>query len=220
MEKSSFFNSVGGDRKYDAADWAAYFASLIGNGVFGSPSSCLQVQPGENTNLRILEGSAWINGYYYVNTNILPLEMTTPDGILNRIDRVVVRWSLIERAITVKIKIGAPGSNPLAPALQRDAGVYELALADVYVPAGAASILESNITDLRGNAALCGTVSSIVSEAHSHEAATQTKSGFMSANDKKNLDTVSSRVNQDVSTTASPTFKIVTAEKVIGAVYA
>ena len=220
MEKSSFFNSVGGDRKYDAADWAAYFASLIGNGVFGSPATCLMVQPGENTNLRILEGSAWINGYYYVNTNILPLEMATPDGILNRIDRVVVRWSLIERAITVKIKTGSPGSNPLAPVLQRDAGVYELALADVYVPAGAASILESNITDLRGNPSLCGTVSSIVSEAHTHEAATQTKAGFMSANDKKNLDTVSSRVNQDVSTTASPAFKTITADKVIGAVYA
>jgi hypothetical protein len=146
--------------------------------------------------------------------------MTTPDGILNRIDRVVVRWSLTERAITVKIKTGAPGSNPLAPVLQRDAGVYELALADVYVPAGAASILESNITDLRGNPSMCGTVSSIVSEAHVHEAATQTKAGFLSANDKKNLDTLNSRVNQDVTTTSSPTFKTVTAEKVIGAVYA
>jgi exonuclease I len=120
----------------------------------------------------------------------------------------------------VKIKTGSPGSNPLAPVLQRDAGVYELALADVYVPAGAATILESNITDLRGNPSMCGTVSSIVSEAHVHEAATQTKAGFMSANDKKNLDTVNSRVNQDVSNTASPTFKTVTAEKVIGAVYA
>lgn len=220
MEKSSFFNSVGGDRKYDAADWAAYFASLIGNGVFGSPATFLQVQPGESTNLSIAEGSAWINGYYYANTSVLPLEMNTPDGILNRIDRVVVRWSLTERAITIKIKTGAPGSNPLAPSLQRDAGIYELALADVYVPAGAATILESNITDLRGNPAMCGTVSSIVAEAHTHDAATQTKAGFMSANDKKNLDTVNSRVNQDVSTTASPTFKTVTADKVIGAVYA
>ena len=220
MEKSSFFNSVGGDRKYDAADWAAYFASLIGNGVFGSPADCLKVLPGENTSLVIPQGAAWINGYYYVNTASLPLELATPDGILNRIDRVVVRWSLTDRSITVKIKTGAPGSTPSAPALQRDASVYELALADVYVAAGAASIQESNITDLRGNATLCGTVSSIISEAHTHEVATQTKAGFMSANDKKALDTVAGRVDQDLKATASPTFNVVTASKVIGAVYA
>nr|DAQ05226.1 MAG TPA: hypothetical protein [Caudoviricetes sp.] len=35
MEKSSFFNSVSGDRKYKAEDWASYFASFIGNGVYG-----------------------------------------------------------------------------------------------------------------------------------------------------------------------------------------
>ena len=34
MEKSSFFNSVSHDRTYKAEDWAEYFASFIGNGVF------------------------------------------------------------------------------------------------------------------------------------------------------------------------------------------
>ena len=220
MEKSSFFNSVNGDRKYDASDWAEYFASLIGNGVFGSPADCLKVLPDEHVAVAVSAGAAWINGYYYANTTRLPLELPTPDGILNRIDRIVVRWSLTERAITVRVKPGAPASSPQPPALQRDASVYELALADVYVAAGAASILESNITDQRGIGALCGTVSSIVSEAHIHEAATQSKAGFMSANDKKNLDTLNSRVNQPLTTTSNPTFKIVTAEKVIGAVYA
>lgn len=36
MEKSSFFNSVSHDRTYKAEDWAEYFASFIGNGVFPS----------------------------------------------------------------------------------------------------------------------------------------------------------------------------------------
>ena len=42
----------------------------------------------------------------------------------------------------------------------------------------------------------------------------------MSANDKKALDTVAGRVDQDLKATASPTFNVVTASKVIGAVYA
>lgn len=37
MEKSSFFNSVSHDRTYKAEDWAEYFASFIGNGVFPRP---------------------------------------------------------------------------------------------------------------------------------------------------------------------------------------
>ena len=32
-ERGSFFNSVSGDRKYSAEDWAAYFASFVSNGV-------------------------------------------------------------------------------------------------------------------------------------------------------------------------------------------
>lgn len=220
MEKSSFFNSVSGDRKYNAADWAAYFASVIGNGVFGSPEDGLSVVPDTDVRVALNAGSAWINGYFYINTARLVLELPTPDGVLNRIDRIVIRWSLGDRSIRAAMKSSAPASSPQAPALQRDNSIYELAVADVYVPRGAASILDTNITDLRGNPALCGSVSSIVSEAHTHENATQAKAGFMSANDKKALDMLAGQVNQDLRTTASPTFKTVTAEKVVGAVYA
>ena len=220
MEKSSFFNSMGGDRKYNAADFADYFASFIGNGVFGSPSTSLKIVPDTGTNVALSIGSGWINGYYYVNTARLLLELPTPDGVLNRIDRIVLRWSLNDRSITTRIKSSTLSSAPVAPALQRDASIYELALADVYVAAGAVSIIDGNITDQRGNGALCGTVSSVVSEAHTHPNATASTPGFMSPADKQALDTVSGRVNQDLKTTASPTFKVVTAEKIIGAVYA
>ncbi len=42
MQKSMFFNSSQGDRVYKAEDWADYFSSFIGNGVFPNPSSGLQ----------------------------------------------------------------------------------------------------------------------------------------------------------------------------------
>lgn len=220
MEKSSFFNSVGGDRRYNAADMAAYFASLVGNGVFGAPDDCLQILPGEHVQVLVSAGMAWINGYHYINTSRLALTLPTPDGVLNRIDRIVVRWSFTDRAMTAKIKSSALASKPTAPALQRDTSVWELALADVSVKAGATAILSSDITDLRGDPALCGVVSSIVSEAHTHDNATQSKAGFMSAADKKALDGFAAKVTQDVGTTANVTFKTVTAEKVTGAVYA
>ncbi len=220
MEKSSFFNSVNGDRKYNAADFAAYFSGLVGNGVFGSPADGLKVVPDSNTQVALQPGAAWINGYFYANTAKMVVELTNPDGVLNRVDRIVICWSLNDRTMKAAVKSSPLASSPTASLVQRDGSVWELAVADVYMAAGATTITESNITDLRGNAALCGTVSSIVSEAHSHDVATQTKPGFMSAQDKKTLDQLNTRVSQDLSATASVSFKNVTAEKVIGAVYA
>ena len=46
MEKSGFFNSSDGDRVYDATDFAAYFGSLVSNGIFYKTATNLQVSPG------------------------------------------------------------------------------------------------------------------------------------------------------------------------------
>ena len=42
-EKSSFFNSVSGDRKYKAEDWAAYFATFVSSGVVLKTNATLAV---------------------------------------------------------------------------------------------------------------------------------------------------------------------------------
>ena len=55
---------------------------------------------------------------------------------------------------------------------------------------------------------------------HAHSVATTALSGFLSAADKTALDLLVSRVDQALKTTSSPTFNVVTANKVIGAVYA
>ena len=121
MEKSSFFNSVSHDRTYKAEDWAEYFASFIGNGVFPVPSTGLQVVANDGMKLNVKTGKAWINGYFYFNTGDLAVELDTADGQLNRIDRVVVRWDLTNRVMSVKVKSSSFSASPTAPALQRDA---------------------------------------------------------------------------------------------------
>lgn len=151
MEKSSFFNSVSHDRTYKAEDWAEYFASFIGNGVFPVPSTGLQVVANDGMKLNVKTGKAWINGYFYFNTGDLAVELDTADGQLNRIDRVVVRWDLTNRVMSVKVKSSSFSASPTAPALQRDADVYELALADIYVGAGVTAITQSKITDLKSS---------------------------------------------------------------------
>ncbi len=164
MEKSSFFNSVSGDRKYKAEEWAAYFASFIGNGVFPSPSNGLQVVADSGMMVKVKAGKAWINGYFYRNTDDLLIPLSTPDGALKRIDRVVVRWDLSSRKISAVVKSSQPSASPIAPALQRDADAYELCLGDILVGAGVTNLSQASITDQRLNSALCGVAAGLIEQ--------------------------------------------------------
>ena len=109
-------------------------------------------------------GKAWINGYYYYNTDDLTLTLPTPDGSKKRIDRIVVRWSLSDRKISAQVKSGTAATNPSAAVLQRDSDVYELAIADVLVGVAATSITSASITDRRYDSTLCGVVTGTVQQ--------------------------------------------------------
>ena len=178
MQKSSFFNSVNGDRKYKAEEWAEYFAAFIGNGIFPNPATNLMVQANVNMTVAVKAGKAWINGYFFNNTTDTTIQLDTADGVLKRIDRVVVRWSLTNRNITLALKKGTNASSPIAPALQRDADLYELALADISVGNGAIQILQTNITDRRLSSELCGFVTQTVQTIDTSQLAAQLEAWF------------------------------------------
>ena len=161
---SGIFNSVNGDRKYNAQWFASYFASFIGNGVFPNPSTGLQVIGNTNMTTIVRPGQGWINGYYLINDANHILTHDVADGVLKRIDRVVMRLNHLTRQIEVVIKKGAYASTPVAPVLQRNVDAYELALADVLINNGATVITQASITDQRLNSALCGIVHGVVDQ--------------------------------------------------------
>ena len=162
MEKSGFFNSSGGDRVYSATDFAAYFGRLVSNGIFYAASTNLQVTPGSGMAVSVASGSAWINGYSYENTETLTLNLATASGVNPRIDRVVVRFSAVERRIYLAMLTGTPAAVPVAPTLTRTDDTIELGLAEVHVPKGSVTVISQSITDTRLNTALCGLVNSLV----------------------------------------------------------
>lgn len=163
MEKSGFFNSSGGDRVYNATDFAAYFGKLVSNGIFTHIAANLQVIAYSGLKIQVKPGSAWIDGYSYENTSALEIDLETANGINARIDRVVLRWSAIDRNIKTVVKTGTASSAPSAPPLTRTSDIYELGLADILVVKGAVSISNNDITDTRLNSSLCGTVNSLIS---------------------------------------------------------
>lgn len=154
------------DRTYLAESFAKYFANFIGNGIYGGKSSELMVSQNESANMsvKLLTGMAFINGYFYENTNELPLAIDNADGILDRIDLIVLRWSKNDRAIHAFVEKGIPSSSPSVPLLKRNDDYYELALAEIRIKAGMTRITQADITDLRLDTNVCGFVVAVIKQ--------------------------------------------------------
>lgn len=163
-ESSGFFPSINGDRKYLTNFFAEYFADFISNGIYPNPSTQCQVLANNNMSVKVKPGNAYINGYKYKNDSDLVLNIDTADGVLSRIDRIVLRHTVLNREIKAYVKKGAFSSTPVALNLQRDADIWELGLADIYIANGAVSISQANITDLRLNNLYCGIVHGVIEQ--------------------------------------------------------
>ena len=170
MERCGFFdaNLVGEeyDRVYLAAQFAAYFASFIGNGVYAEHSNQLQVvaMPTPQMQVGVEKGQGWINGYWYENTDTMYLPIEVADGVLNRIDSIVLRLGFAERNMWLMVKKGPPAVNPIAPEVTRTADYYDLQLATVSIPASSIRITQAQIQDTRMNQDVCGWVTGVVEQ--------------------------------------------------------
>lgn len=170
MERCGFFdaNLVGEeyDRVYLAAQFAAYFASFIGNGVYAEHSNQLQVvaMPTPQMQVGVEKGQGWINGYWYENTDMMYLPIEVADGVLNRIDSIVLRLGFAERNMWLMVKKGTPAVSPIAPEVTRTADYYDLQLATVSIPASSIRITQAQIQDTRMNQDVCGWVTGVVKQ--------------------------------------------------------
>lgn len=167
-QECGFFNAqlVDGeyDRVYLAEQFAAYFASFIGNGIFGNSMQELEVVSSNNMTTKVLSGQGWINGWWYRNTSDCTLSHSLADGILSRIDVIVLRWDNSARDMYLHIIEGVPSVNPVKPDIVRDSDYYDLQLAYVSIPKGSVRISQSQITDTRLDNSVCGLVTGVVDQ--------------------------------------------------------
>ena len=164
-----FDGTVSDPRSYSADDFAEYFRQFIRNGVFNGGDE-LQVssqQVGLKTYVK--PGKAWIDGYFYKNTDNLFLDHNAPHATMDRIDRVVLRLDYDLRTMGVRVLPGVPGVTPQPPALTRNNHVYELSLAQVKIKAGAVSVSPADIVDERFDTELCGLVTHLFEQVDTTE---------------------------------------------------
>lgn len=150
------------DREYSAADFCAYLASIVGDGVFPTPSTNLQVIASSGLTVIVKTGEAWIKGRKMRNTTDLSLTLDAADVLYNRIDRIIFGYDTDDRAFFIEVLKGTPAMSPVAPALSRTSNRMEFALANILVTAQTTAISQEDITDVRADSSVCGWVAGLV----------------------------------------------------------
>jgi hypothetical protein len=149
---SGFFNSLNGDRKYNAAQMSAIFDGLIIDGVFASIGTAFAVKAAGGLTVNIGVGKAWFDHTWTVNDSILPMTAPEAEVLLDRIDAVVLEVNGTEsvRENTIKFVKGNPSSAPSRPTLTNEGNVHQYPLCYIYRKYGTAVINQADITPMVG----------------------------------------------------------------------
>jgi hypothetical protein len=150
-----FFNSVNGDRKYNAEQMSEYFRGIINEGVYQHLDGGLAVTAGTGLAVNVAAGRAIIQNRWIQNSAAMPLTIAAASETYARKDAVVIRLNWSSRAISIAVKTGTPAASPVAPSMTRSSTTYEMALAYVNVAANATSV---TVTDKRSDSTVCGWV--------------------------------------------------------------
>ena len=149
---SGFFNSLNGDRKYNAAQMSAIFDGLIIDGVFASIGTAFAVKAAGGLTVNVGIGKAWFDHTWTVNDSILPMTAPEAEVLLDRIDAVVLEVNGMEsvRENTIKFVKGNPSSAPSRPTLTNEGNVHQYPLCYIYRKYGTAVINQADIAPMVG----------------------------------------------------------------------
>lgn len=161
--KYGFFNSVGGDRKYTAADIGKYLQGIVSSGVYADSSTSLQVLAAGGMEVQVQVGRAMLDYHYMENDAVLGFTLA-PGDTQDRIDAIVARLDMTNRLCEIAVKEGTPAAAPKRPAVERTDTIKEYMLASVYVARLATAITQANITDTRPDTTVCGWVTGVVKQ--------------------------------------------------------
>lgn len=156
-----FWNSLNGDRKYNADSFELWTKKFFISGVFADE---LVVTSSGGMDISVASGYVNADGKVKFFPSAMPFTISIADATNPRIDTVVVERNDGDRNIVVKVIEGEPSKTPEHHTPVRDGGIYQLILAEVYVGKAVSEIKQANITDTRPDPELCGYVTGTVEE--------------------------------------------------------
>ena len=128
-----FYNSLNGDRVYNADQFSSIFDGIIRDGVFQNIGERFAVTASSDLTLNVGTGRAWFNGTWTLNTAQEPVTLKLSDALFTRIDAVVldINSSTARRENTIQVVQGTPSEKPNKPELIRTPDHNQYALAYV-----------------------------------------------------------------------------------------
>ena len=147
-----FYNSMNGDRKYDAVQISSIFDGVIRDGVFQSIGGYLATKPGTGMQVLVSPGKAWFDHTWTINDSLYPLSIDEPDVTLKRYDAIVLETdaSKTVRENSIIVVKGTPATAPSKPDLVSEGEKHQHALAYVLVKPGASKIEAADIEIMVG----------------------------------------------------------------------
>ena len=156
---------------YVGAEWVMKWLHGRTSGVFGAENNlATSIVPG-TMSVQVSDGVGWLSndkgdGIVFWNDNEqtngskLTLTHDVADGVLDRIDRIVVTWETTNYVAlpTISILKGTASSSPVPPTLTNNNVQRQISLRQQRIPAGAISLSVSLGTDERLNPNVCGIV--------------------------------------------------------------
>ena len=109
-----FYNSIDGDRKYDAIQFGRIFDGIIKDGIYATYEKAMVVIASSNAGEVIIQpGRAWFNHTWSYNDANVIFEAPAPEVLLERYDALVleVNEELSSRENSYKWIQGTPSSN-------------------------------------------------------------------------------------------------------------
>lgn len=151
---SGFYNSVNGDRVYDADQFGSLFDGIISDGVFPNVGDKFFVRPIANSmNIFVGSGKAWLNRRWVENTGDETLAVQAANATLDRIDSVVLSVDISKAVRGAKLEIikGTASATPNPPLIPSDGEKKYMILANIRVVKNARAIGAESITNFVGS---------------------------------------------------------------------
>lgn len=139
-----FYNSIGGDRVYDAEQFGSIFNGIIRDGIYEGYRESMKIFPGSGRlEVQIGSGRAWFNGTWI--------------DIDERRHSFFLSNSTVDRTWYIYVLIDKSGRrSSIAPyqetkVTEESTGKYWYLMGTIDVPAGSSKVTAEMITDLRGS---------------------------------------------------------------------
>jgi hypothetical protein len=147
-----FYNSQNNDRTYDARQFSGLFDGIINDGIFRTLGNYFTVTAPGGMQVNVGTGRAWFNQTWTLNDAVLPLTIAASNGILDRIDSVIleVNENVGVRANSIKVLTGTAATTPVAPTLTNTSEIHQYRLANIFVAKTVSAIVAGNITNFIG----------------------------------------------------------------------